>query len=747
LHRRTTGVAGKPRAVCARTCARRTRAGHGLCARREKLPRVSYGQRIEVTARVRTPHNFGNPGAFDYAHYLGRKKIFWTASARGAEDLKPLPGSCASKVLAAIYRVRSAALERLEQLYPGNGYTSAMMQALLLGEESKVEKVWVDDYRRTGTYHALVISGSHVMVVAGVLLFFLRICFVPRGWALCLTALAAWIYAVMSGWGAPVIRAAAGLSIFAVAKLLYREGRVLNVLAAVAITTLAADPEQLFEASFQLSFLSVAAIGALAAPLLERRSEPFAAASRGLAKVSRDVFLPPRVAQIRVELRLLAETTALWLRIPQSWIMATMGRTIQSCVFVFDLTIVSAAVQLSLALPMIFYFHRIAATSISANLLIVPALSAAVPIGFLAVITKWKWLAAIAGMLLEGAKWGAALDRGWEPSWRIADPPVWAAIVFAAIVMLAAALAIHRPLFRRAAAVFAITAFVFLGVYRWSPLIQRGWLELTAVDVGQGDGLLACLPDGRTMLIDGGGVPVFDDRAKPKLDVGEDVVSPYLWRRRITSVDVVVLTHAHHDHAGGLSALIENFHPKELWTGATPESPVWAAVRDKAREFGVKIVSRRAGENFQYGGVHIDVLAPASNYIPRANPHNNDSLVMLLTHGSRRVLLTGDVERQVEQQMLERVRPVDVLKVAHHGSKTSSTEEFLTQAHPAVALVSAGVGNMYRHPHPEIVKRFEANHTALFRTDQSGLISIRTDGRRLEVQTHEWGIPENPFWR
>ena len=231
------------------------------------------------------------------------------------------------------------------------------------------------------------------------------------------------------------------------------------------------------------------------------------------------------------------------------------------------------------------------------------------------------------------------------------------------------------------------------------------------------------------MLMDGGGIPAFGRRVKSKLDIGEDVISPYLWSRSIRRLDVVALSHAHEDHIGGLGAILANFHVGELWTGATPASPSWNALRDAAQRAGVKITPTHRGLSFAYGGTTLQTLAPGPDYAPSSAPRNNDSLALRLRYGQRTVLLTGDIERQVE---------ADVLKVAHHGSKTSSTPALLDAVHPAFALISAGFENSYGHPHPDILARLAGRGICVLRTDALGLVSIRTDGHRMQVETAGW---------
>ena len=271
----------------------------------ETPPSLSYGQTVEVTGRVRTPRNFGNPGAFDYAGWLARQQIYWTD---GANAVKVMPGRCGSPAVAALFGLRQAALGRIDHLYANDAWASAMMKATLLGDSTSLEKVWTDSFRRTGTYHALVISGMHVSVLAGVLLFLLR--FLPLGefGALTLAVVLAWLYAALAGMQAPVIRGAGGFTCFLIAKFFYRRARILNLLALIAIGFVIADPEQMFEPSFQLSFICVALIGAFAVPLMEATSSPYSSGLRWLSDTDRDMRVEPKVAQFRIELRLVAET-------------------------------------------------------------------------------------------------------------------------------------------------------------------------------------------------------------------------------------------------------------------------------------------------------------------------------------------------------------------------------------------------------------------------------------------------------
>ncbi|PWU07453.1 MAG: hypothetical protein C5B51_10005 [Terriglobia bacterium] len=610
-----------------------------------------------------------------------------------------------------------------------------MMQAILIGQSFQLQKIWTEQYRSTGTFHALVISGTHVAVLAAFFLFLLRICFVPESVALLITVLAAWLYALVTGWQAPCARSAAGLTLFMIGGYFYRQRRIMNLLAAVALGFLVLDPEQLFDASFQLTFLAVGFLGAFAVPLIQSTSGPLARGLSDLADAARDIYLPPRVSQFRVEMRLLAETLHLTTRLPLRAAAAAVALPARAVLFFYDVVVTSAVVQFGLALPMVVYFHRVGFSGLSANAFVVPLMGLIVPIGFVAVLTGWSWVASLAAGLLSLSQLAVNWHASIEPHWRIPTPPLWLAATLSAALIVTA---VTRGWWRLAAGSATAALLALLLWHPFAPQMHRGELELTAIDVGQGDSLLVTFPDGKRMLMDGGGIPSFGHASRTQLDIGEDVVAPYLWNRSIRKIDVIALSHAHEDHIGGLPALVDDFHPAELWTGATPDSASWRLLCAKATSNGVKLVPLSEGRRFAFGGANIVVLAPTAGYVPADTPRNNDSLVLRLTYGRHNLVLAGDVERPIERRMLEEqeITRADVLKVAHHGSKTSSTEEFLSMLQPAFALISVGPENSYGHPHPDVVARLREHHAAILRTDQDGLITIRSDGRRLSLETN-----------
>jgi competence protein ComEC len=290
-----------------------------------------------------------------------------------------------------------------------------------------------------------------------------------------------------------------------------------------------------------------------------------------------------------------------------------------------------------------------------------------------------------------------------------------------------------------AVAVLPIAAAIVL--WPAPPAFHPDQLEVTAIDVGQGDSLLVVSPTGHAMLIDAGGPTgaaanaeraVGSSAQDSGFDIGEEVVSPYLWSRQLRRLDVVALTHAHSDHMGGMAAILRNFRPRELWVAIDPDSASYRALLDEAATLNIRVRHLRAGDRIPSNGVDISVLAPAPAYANSGPPINNDSLVLRMQFGQASALLEGDAEAPSEHAMVAaslinpsaRLGPDTLLKVGHHGSRTSTTPEFLTLAAPQDAVISVGAHNTFGHPRPEIVQRLADAHTRLFRTDEFGLATF-----------------------
>jgi competence protein ComEC len=348
------------------------------------------------------------------------------------------------------------------------------------------------------------------------------------------------------------------------------------------------------------------------------------------------------------------------------------------------------------------------------------------------VFTGWRLPAELAGWLLDLSREVVDWHARWEPAWRVPNPPLWLGVCLSASLILLGALRGRRRLPALATAVF----FTLLVWHPFPPRVRPGALEVTAIDVGQGDALFIAFPDGRLMLLDAGGFPSFDGR-QSSIDTGEDVVSPYLWTRSIKRLDVVAVSHLHEDHAGGVPSILRNFHPKEVWTGLLPESPEAARLREIVRASGARLQSMTAGDEFGYGRAALAILAPRPEDVISAKAGDRASLVFRLRYGRRSVIFTGDMDPGVERALAEQgaFGHYDVLKVPHHGSRNSTGDLMLEEVRPTFALISVGYANAYNHPHPDLLDRLRRGRATPLRTDVLGLVSVLTDGSRLEVNT------------
>ncbi|HLK05409.1 MAG TPA: DNA internalization-related competence protein ComEC/Rec2 [Candidatus Acidoferrum sp.] len=717
----------------------------------DPLPKLHAGDAVAFLAKARIPQSFRDEGAFDRRAYLQQQGIDLTGTLRSAALIeKKRDASFSIRTLLA--RTRSTLRNELTGLFPSQPQIAGVLRAMLLGDRSFVDREESVSFQKTGVFHVLVVAGLHVGAFAVFLYWLGRKLAFSVGWTTLVLILALACYVAVIEQRPPVIRAALMAFVLLAGGYFFRRMELLNSAAIAALIILIAQPLELRDSSFQLSFLSIGCIAGIAVPWLGKTVEPFVRGLRGWRDVTRDASHPPTVTQFRIDLRSIASWLGTTTSAPAARVIGTGFVYFLRGVFrIWELVFLTLVLQIGMSPVMAFYFHRVTLLGSFANLAAVPLTGVLVPFGFLllliglAIRSLALWitpvLAALTECLIHIVAWFSRVPHG---SYRIPGPP---AAIMVAFFLLLLILSIQlRTGWPRARLARGVTLVALLGTTiliatcPFTPKFARGKLELTVLDVGQGDSLLVVSPAGRTLLIDGGGqAPNYgaaDSQRAP--DPGEEAVSPYLWSRRIKTLDVVALTHAHQDHLGGLPAILDNFSVGALWIGRDVQTPALSTLESSARARGIPVLYESRGERFDWDGAVGEVLWPEQNSgETAASAKNNDSIVMRLHFHDHAFLLPGDAERQAESAILSETTAetlhADVLKVGHHGSKNSTTAEFLAAVHPQLAIISAGAENPYGHPSAELLQRLNDANIHILRTDQSGTIHVLTDGKTMEV--------------
>jgi len=690
------------------------------------------GVQIRTRTHVHAPVGTLNPRGFDYAAYLEALGVDAVGSVSGAGAIEVLdPGResplhlLASLIEAWRSRVRAAA-ESLPQ--PGRG----LFLSLTIGEQGFLDPDVREWFMTTGTVHILSISGSHLGLIAllsfalvrkaclllpSILLLGLSRWLTATRLAALLTLGPVLAYTVLAGAETATIRSAIMIAVALWTVWLGSPHYLLHALAAAAGLTLVVNPVALFDISFQLSYVSVLALA----------------------------------------LALSRETPVDELPLPQE---STAARI----VYWFRESLRLTALVTLATLPLVAcYFNQVSWMGLFANLLMVPFVGFIfLPISLLSVV----WVIATDSSTLPGAAVIDSLGQGLITStqvlaafpgaeWFVAAPTIPMMLLFYLLgwALLAGWPAHATPLLRRSMA--SGLACILLW-WLWSPRPFGGeeMVRVTFLDVGQGDSAVVELPDGTVTLIDGGAT-------YERFDMGRSVVAPFLWNRGIRSIDHVIGTHPQLDHVGGLAWILAHFQVEKFWTnGAARQEEFWRRIEQamvqRKLEATVATESRLISDGPACRMVVLNPWpSPVSTNSTKGESLNNRSVVTELVCREQRVLFTGDIERETLTRLTDSGTSAHIalLKVPHHGAKSSLERRWLDTIRPAVAVVSAGRRNPYGHPAGDVLAAYEAVGTQLWRTDRDGAIWADLDLRRQQLSIHstrEWilqpALPSADMW-
>lgn len=575
-------------------------------------------------------------------------------------------------------RWRNGAGASIDSLF---GDQAPVVRALLIADTHALPGELRDRYARSGLVHLLSISGLHVAIIAGAVVLGLQLFRVRPGPARWLAVVLTGLYIVAIGAPPPALRSGAMLAAGALARALQRPVSPWATLALGAFAPLILDPRTVLDLGYQLSVTGFAAL--TAASLWARQAIP--GELRGIRrKVLTDLM-------------------------------------------------VSTAATLASAPLVAWHFARISIVAPITNLLAAPVVAVMQPALFLAMVLAptgepARVAAGGAGVLVRALD-AIALAGSDVPGGSLIVAPSFPVAVLAGLGVLCAIACVAA---RRNRARWGVATAGALAGMIWWPLAPAGSgrMEVHVIDVGQGDAVAVRTPRGRWLLVDAGG-------GRGAGDAGRRIVAPYL-RRYGGDVALFVMTHPHDDHVGGAASVISVLKPAEVRDAAfAGTTPSYRAALVAARDRGVRWQRIHPGDSVEVDGVVATFLAPDSAWTASLTDPNLASAVVRVRYGRIRVLLTGDAEAPEEEWLLAHAREslaADVLKVAHHGSATSSTTAFLEAVRPHVALISVGASNRYRHPSPAVLDSLAARRIRVARTDRHGTVVLRTDAGGTAIE-------------
>lgn len=677
-----------------------------------------YGDFIRFHSKIKKINSFHNPGGFNYERYLNRQGIFVSGYVSNPAGLVLIRENTASDIKGSLDKFRT----HLKQLI----YTNApspqreIIEAMTIGNQKAIPQTIRDDFAKTGTSHILAISGLHVGMVAASAFFLILLLLKSSEYLMLkfniikMAAAAAFlpvvIYALVAGMGTTVLRATLMALAMLTALFISKQRDLYNILSGAALIILIIAPESLFEISFQLSFGAVFAI----------------------------IYIVPKFSDLTLPIPLIAP----------KWLQMLLRR-----IYIFIL--VSAAATLGTLPIIVFYFNRVSAVTVIANLIAVPLLGmlALIPaMAFILTALFSPWLAGflisassfVTGIAVVIISWFASLS--WSSFSMVKPNPAEIILFYFFLFLLIEFIKpggkihdrgylAHHPSLVKMGLMIALTLILADSLYLSLKDKYSTTLKITAIDVGQGTATFVHFPHDITMLIDGGG---FHDSS---FDMGKSVIAPFLYARRIRKIDIVVLTHPHPDHLQGLIHILNNFDVREVWcTGVRTDDDLYRlwAKTITARRIKIKHLSSQSLPEY-ISGVHIRFLWPLhpvdQNIETSYDDINDSSLVMKMTHGAKSFLVTGDISARVETLLIRSGQNLrsDLLFVPHHGSIHSSSPDFIHAVSCRYAIVSAGKNNVFRHPHPAVLTRYKTARVDVFRTDQDGAISVSSDGKSIDI--------------
>jgi competence protein ComEC len=652
------------------------------------------GRVIRAPMLLRRPARYLNEGLGDQERVLARRGVALVGTIKSAALVEVVDQASWWEEAAARVRARTrVALRR--HVAPVAEPSAAIATAILIGDRAGLSADLERRLQEAGTYHVIAISGGNIAILAGGLFVAFRLVGMRGRIAAAVVIGALTSYALVASGGASVLRATLMAVVYLAVRLIDQRTAAENAVSLTAAIVLLGNPLAIADVGFWLTFGATVAL--ITGGAHANGATAFSSAGSAL---------------------------------------------IRSLVM---LVVATAYVELALAPIGALVFQRVTLAGLLLNLVALPAMTVVQIAAMAVVVFDTLGLPGTAAALAPVVHVGAVmltdstnlLDYAPWLTWRTPSPhPSILAGYYTALALAVVGASRHWPRLVRRMAI-AASCLLFLAIVGAPAAHVRaggdGLLHLDVLDVGQGDSMLLTFPNGRTLLLDTGGVSPRGD-----FDIGDRVIGPSIRARNLLALDYLAVTHGDPDHIGGAGAIVRDFAPGEIWWGipvANHQSTL--ALRDEAARWRIPWRTLQRGDRLDIGGVELRVHHPPPPDWERQRVRNDDSLVIELRYRDVSMLLTGDIGRAVEHDFLATVdlRPTVILKVAHHGSATSSSPSFVARVRPAIALIGVGRGNPYGHPVAAVLDRLQDAGAEVFRTDLDGEVKVSTDGHRVEVRT------------
>ena len=678
-----------------------------LAIRHDLTATFQPGMKIMAIATLSPPRNFQTPGAFNYKFYLAEKAIYttgWIKSSASILGLVDSTQSLGQKIRFMPQRIRQKIATFLYTHFDKT--TCGLYQALLIGYRGNIPLQILEQFKNAGTMHLLAISGLHLGLLGGITALLLTLIGKRSQWlllhthvptlAVCLTLPLLFTYCLIAGANPPVLRAFLMASLALYALLIRRRKNLIHLIAAAALLMLFYKPLALATASFQLSFAAITAIAAI------------------------------------------------FSKLPLSSGEKQKGKRFSLSKLILSLLIVSCAATLGTLPIMLFHFNQISLVGPLMNLLLEPLLCLwALPAGLLAIpfmlpapdVAVLILKSGQAGLWLA-EKMAAAISAFPLSSLWTITPTYYEIILYYVIIALCLQSGFRQQYAFKAAGIVSISSLLLLS-FTFSLWHPRHSKETTIhyLDIGQGNATLLQLPDGKNILIDGGGTH------SKRFDIGRSVIAPFLRKKRIWHLESILISHPDSDHFNGIPFLLRQFSPKTLYINGQEEKndKPYQTLLSIAKQQDIAIMKGTAGDiiaaNKQYTLSCLGMRGLLDDQ--RQWSSNEQSLVLLLRHGSRSFLFPGDIPTKAEDILLanHHTLAIDILLASHHGSITSSNPVFIKKTRPQLILVSSGATRKGIHPHSKRIRDWKNLKIPFVTTATDGTIACTTNGNSLQIST------------